>query len=162
MQVDMNRLTDAIANDFKGLDRKELEAYAEYMGVQFHPNLGDERLRGRILEKLGKEAVEFSDGEIVEPKEIPQGDLSVEELMSLNLTPNGAWEGRKYMISIVRPDSYKGNQPQPFNWGRYRVMVPWGKPVSVAHPIYQIIKNANQKELEQVRIYLQMTGLYLQ
>ena len=150
MEINMNRLTDAIAKDFNDLNRKELEAYAEYMGVEYHPNIGDERLRGRILEKLGKEPIEIANDEVVTP-DVPSGELSVADLMGLNLTSDGAWEGRRRRVSIVRPDSYKGNQPQPFNWGRYRVMVPWGVPVSVAYPIYGIMQSANFKEVEQVR-----------
>jgi len=150
MEINMNRLTQAMQSDFTGLDRKELEAFAEYMGVDYHPNIGDERLRGRILEKLGKEPLEITDEGVVTPN-TPTGKLGLQELMALNLLPDGAWEGRKRIVSIVRPDSYKGNQAHPFNWGRYRVMVPWAKPVSVAYPIYDIIKNANFKEVYQVR-----------
>ena len=154
MEINMNRLTQAIQADFEGVDRKELEAFAAYMGVEYHPNIGDERLRGRILEKLGKGPVEMTaeDG-VVTPNAPgkPDGLLSIPELMGLNLGPNGAWEGRKRMVSIVRPDEYKGNNAHPFNWGRYRVMIPWGRPVSVAYPIFDIIKNANFKEVYQVR-----------
>lgn len=151
MNINMTRLTDAIASDFKGLSRAELEGYADYMGVQYHPNIKDENLRSRILEKLGKDPIEMTGAGIVTPDTPPVGELTVAQLMALNLTPDGAWGGRRRMVTIVRPDSYKGNQPQPFNWGRYRVMVPWARPVSVAYPIFEIIKNAESKELYQVR-----------
>ena len=152
MEINMNRLTQAMQADFEGVDRKELEAFAMYMGVDYHPNIGDERLRGRILEKLGKEPIEFVDGEGAVSSDAPSdGPLSMQDLMGLNLTANGVWDGRKRIVSIVRPDEYKGNQAHPFNWGRYRVTVPWGRPVSVAYPIFDIIKNANYKEIFQVR-----------
>lgn len=155
MSTNPDHLAQAAAEDFAKSGRAELEAFAEMIGVSFHPNIGDEKLRDRLLEKLGKKVHEFP----AEPTEQQVEDraqdigagMDLNELFKLNLSPDGPWQGRRRMVQISRPEGWKGNQPQPFRWGRSMVMVPFNRPVSVPYPVYHIMKNSVYKELRQIR-----------
>lgn len=152
-----DNLARAIGKDFKGCSRAELEAFAGQIGVEFHPNIGDEKLRARMMEKLGKEPVEMPGTNEVQQVDGPDAEeagdhhLSLKELMKLNLTPDGLWEGRRRLVTIVRPDNFKGNAPHPFRWGRALCTIPYNRMVSVPYPIYHIIRNSDYKEVEQER-----------
>lgn len=148
-------LTRAIADDFKSVSGPELKAFANQLGVDYHPNIGDEKLRARMLHKLGREVVEIPGDDEFEQVSgpVPGGPegIPIKELMALNLTPDGIWQGRRRIVSIVRPDIYKGTQPHPFRWGRHLCMIPYNRPVSVPYPIYHIMRRSEFKEVEQVR-----------
>jgi len=150
MSVDQSRLDQARQDRFVNSDRADLEAFASVLGIDYHPNIGDEKLRARMLESLG-ERVEDAPPEISLPEPEAAGRLSkdqLEFLLGLNLTSNcGKWPGRRRIVSIVRPDEYKGLRPHPFRWHNMTVFVPWNTPSSVPWPIYQIIKNSNHVEV---------------
>jgi len=153
-------LAGAIANRFQDCDREKLEAFANAMEIDFHPNIKDERLRDRMLERIG---MRLDDGEAVEvptnpgarpfedvlPQELDKADLA--RLARLNLGPDGKWEGRRRLVNVPRPETMKGQQAHPWTWGRHQVMVPWGVQVSVPYPIYNMMKNTTYIEIEQER-----------
>lgn len=146
-------LAGAAAAKFQGSDRPALEAYAEILGVQFHPNISDEKLRARMLENLGEAAP------VIEPTPtVPQtngNELTLEQLYRLDLTPQAAkqsgWQGRRRLISIVRPVAEKTCNWFNFRWGGFPYTVPFNTQVSVPHPIYHNIKQSNHKDLKQRR-----------
>lgn len=153
----------AASDGFENSSREELEAYAEILGVKFHPNCGDDTLRNRLLENLGQAPREIpnepDDEEAATRKEenAEMADvrshaepLSLKELFALNLTPDGKWQGRRRRIMIQRPvESPKARAPHACQWGRSMITIPLNKAVSVPYPFYHILKNANYKELEQ-------------
>lgn len=151
-------LAAAIADRFQTCDREQLEAFAKAMEIEFHPNIADERLRDRMLERIG---MKLNDGQTVEvsanpearPFEVlPPEEFTNEELnnlIRLNLTPNGRWEGRRRIVNIPRPESMKGSQAHPWTWGRHQVMVPWGVQVSVPYPIYKMMLNTEMFNIDQ-------------
>lgn len=153
MNVDATRLTQATQSNFVDCGRQELEAFAEVLGVKFSPNIGDENLRARMVEHLGGKPVEtiVEAGQARkpdEPEKQPAQKITVDDLMALNLTPQGKWQGRRHMVQIIRPENFKGHRPQPFNWAGYQVLVPWNKLISVPYPIYEQIKNAEHIHVE--------------
>lgn len=147
-------LATASESEFKSSTREELEAFAAMLQVEFHPNIKDDNLRARLMTKLGRQVNEF-------PSELPAQQAedqaaevssgSVQELYALNLTPDGRWEGRRRIITITRPEGWKGRQPLPVRWGRSMVMVPFGVTVSVPYPVYNILRRSKYKELEQIK-----------
>lgn len=163
-----DHLARSAAEDFASATRPELEAFAEMLDVSYHPNIGDEKLKERLLAKLGKGV---PDGDRTLPHEFitPNADgesgmndaqkhdvetTAVDDvtgLIQLNLTPDSTWQGRRRLVQITRPEGMKGVYPQPFRWGRNLCMVPFNKTVSVPYPIYHLIKNSNFKEVRQVR-----------
>ena len=153
-------LAEAIANNFATCNREQLEAFAEMMEIDFHPNIADERLRDRMLDRIGKtlnqgEPLEISSDPSAEAFEVRAPDKyttkDLNELMALNLTPNGKWEGRRRKVSVPKPENLKGQQAHPFSWGKHMVMVPWNVPVSVPYPIYEILRNGQSFQIEQER-----------
>lgn len=153
-------LAGAIANRFQNCNREQLEAFAKAMEIEFHPSIKDERLRDRMLERIGMkldagETVEVSANpqarpfEVIAPEDFTNADLN--RLMRLNLTPDGKWEGRRRMVNVPRPENMKGQQAHPWSWGRHQVMVPWGVRASVPYPIYHMMNNTKFFEIEQER-----------
>ena len=153
-------LAAAIADRFQSNTRDELEAFAEVMEIKCHPNLKDENLRDRILDKLNMkleagQTVEVSADPNARPFEVrPPEDYTnkdINALMRLNLTPNGRWQGRRRRVSVPKPESMKGQAAHPWSWGRHQVMVPWNSPVDVPWPIFEQMKNTGYFEIEQER-----------
>lgn len=162
MSYTVASLAEAIATNFVHCDRPALEAYAEMMEVKHSPKIGTETLRERMMETVGKtldagQAVEAAEDPKARPFEVvPPEEYSSEELnnlMQLNLTSNGVWEGRRRKITLQKPDYMKGQQAHPFTWGRSQTMVPWNtqQPVSVPYPVYNMLQSMVHKELEQER-----------
>ncbi len=154
-----NRLALAADQHFKESGREELEAFADILNVKFHPNIGDDTLRNRLLEALGRKAYEFPAEEDEQQKadrDEPVGDkpevdgMSPTDLFRLNLTPDGKWQGRRRMITIQRPhESPKAKAPHAFRWGRSMMTIPYNKAVSVPYPFWEAVRNCEYKELTQ-------------
>ncbi len=172
--TDQNDLATAIAENFENSSREELLDYAKAMEISIHPNTKEETIRGKLLEKLGKDPAkpergvpnapqrdikqpDDEDDEPVEYADEPPMKVSREgmnkddliRLMKLNLKPRGIWQGRRHLAQITKPEGVKGNQPHPVTWGGMQIMIPWNSAVSLPEPHFNILTDANFKVLEQ-------------
>lgn len=159
MNQKVNQLAEWIRTNFANCTGEELKDAAKMMEIDFHPQIGDDKLRDRLLEKLGRA---FNAGQTVEvpasgakpfDERLPEefSDDELKELARLNLTPGGTWQGRRYRVSVSRPASMKGQQAHPFRWGGHLVMVPWNVNVDVPFPVYEILRNSRELHIDQER-----------
>lgn len=96
----------------------------------------------------GSESLDFINSLSITPDiEVNNSGLTVQELWALNLTPHGAWQGRRRMIQIERPPGtpQSSRHPYYFAWSGMECYVPYGSKYPLMWPIYQIIKDTLHK-----------------
>lgn len=126
----------AITQRFENSTREELLEYAEHLGLtDVRPTADIPSIKNRLFMALG----------IVE-RAIPMGGNGAKIFRSkiipdVNLTPSGAWGGRRRRIKVPRPAwATKSERAMPVGWnGKATYWVPFDEPVDVPYPIYNIL-----------------------
>ena len=140
------------AINFEGVERQLLDAYAEILNVPVKASAKDDEVREALMNKLGVSfAFDNETGEHLSAPVTPKKKLNMTELYELNLSGRGAWQGRRRMLVLSRPENYRGDQPLYFGWGRQSYWIRPNQEVSVPLPIFNIVRNARPKRLTQVR-----------
>lgn len=139
-----------IETNFKGATRPEIIEVAKVLGVRTHHMEKDATVINNIMEFLGKEAVEITEGESVE---LGHGTTSVRPhgiLPAINLASAGKWQGRRMRVKLHETDDdNKKNIPKYVSWESLEMYIPCDIVCDIPWPIYHIIRNAVTGILQQ-------------
>lgn len=130
-------------------DKAELIEICEVMGIPYHHNNSETTLRDKILVAWGEGSIEISDGERVN---IAPADSAAQTsiradgsiLPKVNLSPNGAWGGRRETVTLANQDMEVNKEgfPQYAAWDSLEVFIPFDVQCDVPYPIFISLQNA--------------------
>lgn len=120
---------------FAGLSRKQLEEACAVFNIKFHPNSGDDLLRGRLCDAAGAVA---PTGPVVVPV-VPKAVRGLGEMP--NVTPVGRWGGRRYDVTVFAPSGETAKY-LPIGWEGDPLYVKFGELTHLPEPHYHSLNNA--------------------
>lgn len=132
-----------VENRFQGLDKAQLREAGQTLGVTFGPNTSEATMREKLCEKIGV----ISDA--------PKPDLGAPIQKAVkgekipNLTPKGAWEGRKRRVILRRHETEKNLQGRMLYFECEPRVYPFDVAVDLAWPHYTSIRDAKGKAFSQ-------------
>jgi hypothetical protein len=144
-----SRIKDASKHRFEKSTTEDLLEYLAHFELPVHDTDTQDKMRHRILAHLG---IVSQSGEVVRNQQ--RVAKAREDIRPpYNLSPNGLWKGRRYLIKIMPPPGSKLGKAEPIGWnGKATYWLPYNETHSVPEPIYAVLKDRRQRVSKQVKV----------
>lgn len=135
------KFLDWCRTGFEGLERDDLKAAAEMLGVEYAPQTNNETLRKKLQEAIGTvngtlQAAAVQ--QIAAASSAKAPDLSA---TPPNLGPSGTWGGRYRRIRLTKTDFYKNFNAFPLSWEGQVKYFHFDTDVDMPWPYYEVLRN---------------------
>jgi len=128
----------AAENKFAGCKREELVVYCTVLGIEVLEGHNTSHLVKKLLDTLGHyNELNVGDAEEQVVEEVALADMN---LVDLNLSSNGKWQGRRRIVTLHRAAAYTTLFPLFLGWEHLHVYLPYGVTASLPWPIWKILE----------------------
>ncbi len=144
------RIKEAVSHRFEKSTTEDLLEYLAHLELDVLDTDTQEKMRTRILQHLG--IVDVS-GSTVRARQQTAAKAREDIRPPYNLSPNGLWKGRRYLVKILPPQGAKIGKAEPISWnGKATYWLPYNETHAIPEPIYNIIKDRRQRVPVQKKI----------
>jgi len=144
-----SRIKEAVKTRFERSTTDDLLEYLGHFELPVHDTDTQEKMRNRILAHLGMSS---SASEAVRTQQ--KTAKAKEDIRPpYNLTPNGLWGGRRYLVKLLPPQGSKIGRAEAIGWnGKATYWLPYNETHAIPEPIYAILKDRRQRVPKTIRV----------